>query len=82
MKQYELITQYQHCYGKTQHCTGTVNNESEAQEWVRQKMENTGEPLTQIEKDPVCTCTASFCPLKFQRPTYTYRVIEVQKNND
>lgn len=77
MKQFELIAQYQHCYGRTQHSIGMVESESEAQEWVRQKMGNTDEPLIQIEKDPVCTCTASFCPLKFQRPIYTYRAVEV-----
>jgi hypothetical protein len=80
MKQFELITQYQHCFGKTQYSSGIVKSELEAQEWVQQKEENSDGPLTQIEKDPVCTCTASFCPLKFQRPTYTYRIIEVQDN--
>jgi len=76
MKQFELLIQYQHCFGKTLHSQGTVTTEKEAREWVKMKNEEPWNASRNTPGDPVCTCTASFCQFKFQRPSFAYREIE------
>jgi hypothetical protein len=70
-KTFELIYGYVHCSHETLFSAGFVDTEEEAAAWVRAM--TAGEALSVPENDPACDCAVSFCPLKFQRPVYSYR---------
>jgi hypothetical protein len=72
---FELLFSYKHCRSEIVYSAGFVNSEEEAIEWVRVKNDDTNTPIAPPENDPVCNCEVSYCPMKFQRPWFSYRVM-------
>jgi len=71
-ERYELIYGYKHCKKGIEYSAGFVDSEEEAAEWVR-RMSDAAGPAEPLTADPLCDCEVSFCPMKFQRPWYSYR---------
>ncbi len=74
---YELIYGYRHCRSETVYSAGFVDTEEKAAEWARFKNEEQ-DPVPPPDSDPLCNCDVSFCPMKFQRPRYSYRKASTQ----
>jgi hypothetical protein len=72
---YELIYGFKHCTGETVYSAGFAGTQEEAADWVRSRGAETIPSVALPENDPVCTCEASFCPLKTQRPWFSFREI-------
>jgi hypothetical protein len=73
-EKYELIYGYMHCKNETVISAGFANSEEEAAAWVSAMNENQNGFIP--EKDPACECEVSFCPMKFQRPWFSYRKVQ------
>jgi hypothetical protein len=73
-ERYELVYGYKHCKNEAVYSAGFVPTEEEAAEWVRLKSDEQG-PADAMAGDPLCDCGVSFCPMKFQRPWYSYRKV-------
>jgi hypothetical protein len=73
---YELLYSYKHCRSETVYSAGFVDSEEEAVRWVSEKNAGNGAPIATPGNDPVCTCEVSFCPMKYQRPWCSYRIVE------
>ncbi|HNW27162.1 MAG TPA: hypothetical protein PKN50_01690 [Spirochaetota bacterium] len=71
-ERYELIYGYKHCKKDIEYSAGFADSEEEAAEWVRKKS-LAADPAEPLPGDPFCDCEVSFCPMKFQRPWYSYR---------
>jgi translation initiation factor IF-3 len=74
-KKFELLYSYKHCRSETVYSSGFVNSEEDAIEWAREKNSDTLVPVSPPEKDPICSCEVSYCPMKFQRPWFSYRAV-------
>jgi hypothetical protein len=75
-ERYELIYGYRHCTKETVFSAGFVDTEEEAAEWALLKSGEQGS-ADPPKSDPLCNCEVSFCPMKFQRPWYSYRKISL-----
>ncbi len=71
-EQYELIYGYRHCKSEIIYSAGFADSEEKAAEWVR-RMSGKPDSETILASDPFCNCEVSFCPMKFQRPWFSYR---------
>jgi hypothetical protein len=76
MKQYELLYGYVHCRGKTSYRAGYAATEEEAQKWVEEQKSTSLRPRKAPAVDPIRTCPAGTCPLKRQKPWFSYRPID------
>jgi len=75
-ERFELQYGYVHCIGRTTYSAGLVDTEEEAREWATT---NTGDIPLRVrvpDNDPIRTCPVAHCPLKAQRPWFSYRKIE------
>ena len=71
---FELLYSYKHCRSETVYSAGFADTEEEAVRWAGEMNAGGNVPVVPPGNDPVCTCEVSFCPMKYQRPWYYYRV--------
>ncbi|MBP7736360.1 MAG: hypothetical protein KA369_10350 [Spirochaetes bacterium] len=75
-ERYELIYGYRHCKSEIIFSAGFADTEEEAARWVRDRSGGQDQSPPP-QGDPLCDCEVSFCPLKFQRPWYSYRKVSI-----
>lgn len=73
---FELLYSYKHCRSETVYSAGFADTEEDAVRWVSEKNAEQATPVAAPVNDPVCTCEVSFCPMKYQRPWFSYRIVE------
>ncbi len=72
---YELIFGYIHCRGETVYHAGFADTEDEAAAWAKSMREGPVERPRVPDSEPIRTCDACYCPMKSQRPWFSYRPI-------
>jgi hypothetical protein len=74
-EKFELLYSYKHCRSETVYSAGFANSMEDAIEWVRAKNADETTPIAPPKNDPLCSCEVPYCPMKFQRPWFSYRVL-------
>jgi hypothetical protein len=71
----ELIFGYIHCRGETVYQAGYTDTEEEAAAWVKSMREGTAPRPLVPDTELIRTCDACFCPMKSQKPWFSYRAV-------
>jgi hypothetical protein len=73
-EQFELLYGFVHCRGKTTYSAGFVDNQSEAEAWLKNHREGLSPKIKIPPEDPIRYCQAALCPFKRQKPWFDFVV--------
>ena len=72
---FELVFGYIHCRGETSYHAGYADTEEEAAAWVKSMQEGSAPRPRVPDEEPIRTCEACLCPMKSQKPWFSYRPV-------